>query len=72
MRKSRSGVVFFGDAARITLPGPDLRAAGELGDSTGITLPGIHFGIGGKMGVSGRNTSPKRGITTHEELKQCS
>ncbi len=60
------------DAARITLPRIDLGADGKMGDSTGITLPGIHFGIGGKMGVSGRNTSPKRDITTHEELKQCS
>ena len=41
MRKSRSGVVFFGDAARITLPGPDLGAGGELGGATGNTLPDL-------------------------------
>ncbi|HGB7361498.1 TPA: hypothetical protein ACIXXC_006764, partial [Pseudomonas aeruginosa] len=62
----------LGVSARTTLPGPSHGTGGKMGDSTGITLPGIHFGIGGKMGVSGRNTSPKRGITTHEELKQCS
>ncbi|HBP5414463.1 TPA: hypothetical protein L6B61_10035, partial [Pseudomonas aeruginosa] len=56
MRKTRSGVVFFGDAARITFPSPDLGTGGELGVAARNTLPRVHFGAGGKMGVSGRNT----------------
>ncbi|EZN40791.1 hypothetical protein AJ76_06331, partial [Pseudomonas aeruginosa BWH036] len=44
MRKSRSGVVFFSVAARITLPRNDLGADGKLGVSTGNTLPRIDLG----------------------------
>ncbi len=47
MRKSRSGVVFFGDAARITLPGPDLGTGGELGGAGRTTLPRNDLGAGG-------------------------
>lgn len=38
----------FGDAARITLPGPDLGTGGELGVSSGNTLPEIDLGAAGR------------------------
>ncbi|MCT5697703.1 hypothetical protein LZM19_08345 [Pseudomonas aeruginosa] len=58
MRKSRSGVVFFGVAARITPPGPGLGAEGKLGVPTGNTLPRIDLGAGGELGVATGNTPP--------------
>ncbi|MDV6921138.1 hypothetical protein FA571_31775, partial [Pseudomonas aeruginosa] len=58
MRKSRSGVVFFSVAARITLPRNDLGADGKLGVSTGNTLPRIDLGAGGELGGSTGTTSP--------------
>ncbi|HGK8911707.1 TPA: hypothetical protein ACKAE1_004844 [Pseudomonas aeruginosa] len=62
MRKSRSGVVFFGDAARITLPGPDLRTGGELGDATGITPPGSDLRVGDELGVATGNSPQGPGL----------
>ncbi|EMD0507704.1 TPA: hypothetical protein ACQRJE_005823 [Pseudomonas aeruginosa] len=62
----------LGDSARNTLPRIDLGAGGELGVATGNTPPGPGLGAAGAFGVSARNTLPKRDITTHEELKQCS
>ncbi|MDT1023239.1 hypothetical protein RNH99_04300 [Pseudomonas paraeruginosa] len=58
MRKSRSGVVFFGVAARITPPGPGLGAEGKLGVPTGNTLPRIDLGAAGELGVATGNTPP--------------
>ncbi|MCV6087854.1 hypothetical protein [Pseudomonas aeruginosa] len=68
MRKSRSGVVFFGDAARITLPGPDLGTGGELGVSSGNTLPRIDLGAGGELGSATGTTSPGSGLGAGGEL----
>ncbi|HFQ2193295.1 TPA: hypothetical protein ACHP3Q_001331 [Pseudomonas aeruginosa] len=62
----------LGVSARNTLPRIDLGAGGELGVATGNTPPGPGLGAAGAFGVSARNTLPKRDITTHEELKQCS
>ncbi|MFO2134847.1 hypothetical protein QOT98_19885 [Pseudomonas aeruginosa] len=62
MRKSRSGVVFFGVAARITPPGPGLGADGELGGAARTTLPRIDLGAAGKLGVAARNTLPGPGL----------
>ncbi|MDU2875556.1 MAG: hypothetical protein E7B98_30230, partial [Pseudomonas aeruginosa] len=68
MRKSRSGVVFFGVAARITPPGPGLGAAGELGVATGNTLPRIDLGADGELGDAARITLPGPGLGTGGEL----
>lgn len=59
MRKSRSGVVFFGVAARITPPGPGLGAEGKLGVATGNTPPGPGLGAAGELGVATGNTLPR-------------
>ncbi len=68
MRKSRSGVVFFGDAARITLPGPDLGTGGELGVATGNTLPRIELGAVDELGGATGTTSPGSSLGAVEEL----
>ncbi|OVZ72229.1 hypothetical protein CDO43_03170 [Pseudomonas aeruginosa] len=68
MRKSRSGVVFFGDAARITLPGPDLGTGGELGGAGRTTLPRNDLGAGGELGGAGRTTLPGPSHGTGGEL----
>ncbi len=78
MRKSRSGVVFFGVAARITPPGPGLGAEGKLGVATGNTLPRIDLGAGGEAGAlqpqhSARNRPRRRrrlrGVATANTAK---
>ena len=68
MRKSRSGVVFFGVAARITPPGPGLGAEGKLGVATGNTPPGPGLGAGGELGDSARITSPGPDLGAGGEL----
>ncbi|HGP3693342.1 TPA: hypothetical protein ACLIVW_001105 [Pseudomonas aeruginosa] len=68
MRKARSGVVLFGDAARITLPGPDLGTGGELGVSSGNTLPRIDLGAGGELGGATGTTSPGSSLGAGGEL----
>lgn len=64
MRKSRSGVVFFGVAARITPPGPGLGAEGKLGVATGNTPPGPGLGAAGELGGSTGTTSPGTNLGT--------
>ncbi len=68
MRKSRSGVVFFGVAARITPPGPGLGAEGKLGVATGNTPPGPGLGAAGELGVATGNTPPGPGLGAAGEL----
>ncbi|HFJ9856582.1 hypothetical protein ACOWPU_13310 [Pseudomonas aeruginosa] len=68
MRKSRSGVVFFGVAARITPPGPGLGAEGKLGVATGNTPPGTDPSAGGELGVATGNTPPGPGLGAAGEL----
>ncbi len=53
---------------RITSPGTDFGAGGELGDSARITSPDPGLGAGGELGDSARITSPGPGLGAGGEL----